>query len=119
MKNLYDSQIFWMQKFGGISRYFYQLCKYSGSKYDYHISGVYSENNYALELSQMKPFPIQEYFKGKGRIIHFLNKHNDKKQLNRSEYDIFHPTYYFDFKKIIVLTADDFIQSYNQKLWIA
>lgn len=106
MKILYDSQIFRMQKFGGISRYFYQLCKYSDSNYSYCISGVYSENEYALELSGMKPFPIKSNFRGKGRLMHFLNKHDDKIQVNKLEYDIYHPTYYFDFTKYNVKKND-------------
>ena len=53
LKILFDSQIFGIQKFGGISRYFYWLCEYNGGRFSYEISGCYSENVYARNLSDM------------------------------------------------------------------
>ena len=73
MKVLYDSKIFQMQKFGGISRYFYKIIKNRNNSFDYHISGLYSDNIYLKELNKVKEFPIKRQFKGKGRIISLIN----------------------------------------------
>lgn len=113
MKILYDSQIFEIQKFGGISRYFNTLCNYRADFFNFELSGKYSDNVYAQNLSNMKPFPVKQYFRGKGRIIHFVNSQVDKNLINTGKYDIFHPTYYFISKypkqKPVVITAHDFI----------
>lgn len=63
MKVLYDYQIFDEQKFGGISRYFYELIRRSASfnKTEIELSLVYTNNEYILndnyfsEKVQTKP----------------------------------------------------------------
>ena len=113
MKILYDSQIFWIQKFGGISRYFDWLCEHTGGLYAYEISGCYSENVYAGQLSNMKAFPIRANFKGKARVLRWLNTSADKKAVKQFGYDVYHPTYYYvpEYPKDmpVVITAHDFI----------
>src|SRR5574344_479374 len=113
MKVLYDSKIFQMQKFGGISRYFYKLIKNRNNSFDYHISGLYSDNIYLKELNKVKEFPIKRQFKGKGRIISLINKISDENNIKSNEYDLFHPTYYnpayYPENKPIIVTAHDFI----------
>jgi len=113
MKVLYGSQIFNLQRWGGISRYIYTLCKYSDKEFDYKVSGVYSDNIYAEKISNLKHFPIKSSFKGKLRIINYCNYFNDRMELKKSNFDIYHPTYYninhLDCKKPIVITAHDFI----------
>jgi glycosyltransferase involved in cell wall biosynthesis len=94
MHVLYDSQIFTMQKFGGISRYFWRLVQDSNGLFGYTISGKYSENVYAPEISKMRPFPIKKYFKGKMRVINYINKASDSKSIKIGNFDVFHPTYY-------------------------
>jgi hypothetical protein len=49
MKILYDHQIFTWQKFGGISRYFYELMNHSKGLFDYEVSGIYSWKNWKEE----------------------------------------------------------------------
>lgn len=113
MKILYDSQIFWLQKFGGISRYFDELCKHGKAKFDYIVAGKYSENVYAPDISKMQPFPIKKNFKGKGRLIRFANNCSDKKAIRKDDYDIYHSTYYYVTEypknKPTIITAYDFI----------
>jgi hypothetical protein len=94
MKILYDHQIFTSQKYGGISRYFYELINHSEGLFEYDISGIYSENEYIKTLSLYKEFPFKSYFKGKGIILYFLNKSNSVKKIKKGDYDIIHPTYY-------------------------
>ena len=102
-----------MQKFGGISRYFYKLAKYNKGKFDCIFSGKYIDNIYISEISNIKSFPIKSDFKGKGRLLSFVNDFSNRKSIKNESYDIFHPTYYgplvFPTKKPIVITAHDFI----------
>lgn len=113
MKILYDSQVFAMQKFGGISRYFYKLVKYNYGLYDYTFAGKYYDNIYLSEISKLGAFPIKHNFKGKGRIIDFSNKYSNINAIKSENYDVFHPTYYnpiiFPKNKPVVITAHDFI----------
>jgi hypothetical protein len=94
MKVLYDHQIFYGQKFGGISRYFYELMKHSNGLFDYEISGVFSENEYIKSLQVYPEFPVKYAFKGKQRIINYLNKMNSLQKIKKGNYDVLHPTYY-------------------------
>jgi glycosyltransferase involved in cell wall biosynthesis len=91
---LYDHQAFSGQKFGGVSRYFYELIKHSKDLFDYDVSGLYSENEYIKPLQFYKEFPIKFNFKGKMKIINFINKLNSIKKLKSKNYNIVHPTYY-------------------------
>lgn len=113
MKILYDGQIFDMQRFGGISRYFYKLTKYNQGLYDYAVCGKYCDNVYVSEISDIKPFPLKRNFRGKGRIIRFANEHSNSRAIKTEKYDIFHPTYYSPVvipqNKPVVITAHDFI----------
>jgi glycosyltransferase involved in cell wall biosynthesis len=93
MKILYDTQIFNLQKFGGISRYFYELMMHSKDLFEYNIPYTFSENIYGKQLRQYKNFPLKFHFKGKRRIINIFDRAEIKKNL-RNNYDIIHPTYY-------------------------
>ena len=118
MKILYDHQIFSLQKFGGISRYFYELMKHSDGLFEYDVSGIFSENEYIKKLKLYKRFPIERHFRGKWRIINFLNyinKLNYKKRINKKRYSIIHPTYYDPYilkiikKDPLIINAHDII----------
>ena len=93
MKVLYDHQIFTWQKYGGISRYFYELMKHSNNLFEYDVSGIYSDNEYA-KILKLKEFPLKFNFKGKMRLINYINKINSMKKIKYENYDIIHPTYY-------------------------
>jgi glycosyltransferase involved in cell wall biosynthesis len=112
MKILYDHQIFSWQKFGGISRYFYELMKHSEGLFDYEISGLFSENDYVRPLQVYHEFPVKCCFRGKQRIINYLNKADSLKKIKKGSYDVLHPTYYdpyFPKKKPLVITVYDMI----------
>jgi glycosyltransferase involved in cell wall biosynthesis len=113
MKIFYDNQVFLMQKFGGISRYFCELMKHSNGLFDYSVGGIFSNNYYACELGFHKPFFVKRNFKGKGRLLRWLNKRNSIKKL-KGNCDVVHPTYYDDYltrkiDKPLVVTVYDMI----------
>ena len=121
MKVLYDYQAFKMQKFGGISRYFYNLCKYNNGFCDYKVQANFLDNVYLDEISENKKCKIKRPFPGKGIFINGYNKIDLSMILLNSDFDIFHPTYY-SLSKIhifnpIVLTVHDFINELFPYYW--
>ncbi|WP_041611367.1 glycosyltransferase family 4 protein [Treponema primitia] len=94
MKILYDHQVFSWQKFGGISRYFYELMMHSQGLFDYELSGIFSDNEYMGTLKTYKNFLIPYQFKGKQRIVNTLNRTQSINLIKKAKYDIIHPTYY-------------------------
>lgn len=137
MKILYDHQIFSLQQYGGISRYFYELLKdYSENvNINCDLALQYSDNFYLFDGESpfnFKRIPVDEFFwglkfKGKAKIHRTLarlgliyhpsisNKKISVKKINENGYDIFHPTYYDDYflkyikGKPFVLTIYDMI----------
>lgn len=112
MNVLYDHQIWLMQRFGGISRYFIELMKNSGGLFNYSVTGVYSSNEYLKDMGLHKDFPVSFNFKGRRRILKRLNEGESVKQMNGDSVDILHPTYfspYFNTSKKVVLTVYDMI----------
>jgi glycosyltransferase involved in cell wall biosynthesis len=109
MKVLYDHQIFESQKIGGISRYFAELIKYNSTA---QLSLKYSDNIYLHEeyFKKYNIFPMDYIrnnffpnfnFKGKGRLFRYYSKLFKKDNvstsigcLRKSNFDVFHPTYY-------------------------
>jgi len=114
MKILYDHQIFSLQKYGGASRYFYELLSQSDGLFDYEVTGLYSENIYSKAMELHKDFPIKVKFRGKQRIINLFNKGNAIKKMNTGNYDVIHSTLYEPYiiknsKKPVVITVHDMI----------
>lgn len=112
MKVLYDSEAF-LQPFGGISRYYYNLLSNHGSLFDYTVSGKYSNNIYAPKISSLKPFFPDKDFKGKHGLMKRFNAAADRKAILKEDYDLFHATYYeapaYPKDKPVVITAHDFV----------
>jgi len=126
MKILYDHQIFNIQQYGGISRYFSEIINtfhLGTSKYNVTVdfSLRYSDNHYLTNasFSTHKQFMKNRFFKG-------LRRHFNKKRsqvniahsvnaLRSGQFDIFHPTYYDTYflehigNKPFVLTIYDMI----------
>jgi glycosyltransferase involved in cell wall biosynthesis len=106
MKIFYDYQIFSSQRYGGISRYFYEIMK----NRDYVLPLFFNNNNY-LD----RDVSIKINFIGKIRLFNYFNSLYNKFYLLLSkDYDIFHPTYYNPYflgynKKPFVLTIHDMI----------
>jgi glycosyltransferase involved in cell wall biosynthesis len=132
MKVLYDHQIFESQNIGGISRYFVELIKRNPSA---RLSLKYSDNYY-LKDEYFEKYDLlpknYEYakflpcynFRGKGRLFRYYNKfilknktniELSKETLERSDFGVFHPTYYDPYflpylnGKPFVLTVYDMI----------
>jgi len=122
MKVLYDFQIFDIQYFGGISRYFCELISYCyfNKTIEWQLPIRYSNNEYIRSLPAFqntifkKPDFYKEFlwgaeFRGKEKIFkvknkffpslnpYEFNKVLSTNQLTRGNFDIFHPTYYDDY----------------------
>lgn len=119
MNILYDHQIFSSQKYGGISRYFYELMREFQTMEDIHvdISIRVSNNHYIADqkyFTHWNFFPKNE-FRGKHRLMNIPNKFESVLKLKQKKFDIFHPTYYEPYflkylgKKPFVLTVHDMI----------
>lgn len=122
MRIFYDHQIFTEQKHGGISRYFFELM----NQFRYHdcravSSTIFSNNEYLRFSGSILPFPFfpEQQFKGKARFLNFVNRFNSERILKKSQFDVFHPTFYDSYflkligNKPFVLTVHDLI---NEKL---
>lgn len=119
MKILYDHQIFSTQKYGGISRYFYELMNEfnANEDIDYRLNLLVSNNYYISNLDDINPFEFfsDTGFKGKNRLISWLNQKQFNLTHSRGNYDVFHPTYYTPKfldkigNKPFVLTVHDMI----------
>jgi glycosyltransferase involved in cell wall biosynthesis len=119
MRILYDHQIFTSQKYGGISRYFYELInKFSRTDgMDIKTPLIFSNNHYISDSEIVRHwqfFPNYE-FKGKQRLMMPFNKMASIQQLKKQNFDLFHPTYYDPYflnyigNKPFVLTVYDMI----------
>lgn len=115
MNILYDHQIFEMQKFGGISRYFIELMSRLPSDISFSNSIISSANEYLKNSDNRfeKGIVIPKFFR-RGKIVKPLNQLASNKALNSSNFDLFHPTYYNPYflkklKKPYVITVYDMI----------
>lgn len=119
MKILYDYQIFAAQRYGGISRYYYELFlefEKSGNcvpRMPYMFSNNYYINN--RQNIKHSDFFRDINFRGKTRILNIFNKALAIKELKKQDFDVFHPTYYDPYflnyigKKPFVITVHDMI----------
>lgn len=118
MKILYDDQIFNLVNYGGISRYFYELMKgiiRLGHKAE--STTTFSENIYTKdqEIFNSREFLPNINFKGKYLVKKILNRINNSEKIRKSNFDLFHPTYYNSYfvdkisKKPFVITFHDLI----------
>jgi glycosyltransferase involved in cell wall biosynthesis len=117
MKVLYDYQTFINQKFGGISRYFIELLNQINFTDDKcTVAVLYSDNIYLNQkvYHNLIVLLFKYHFKGRKIIINFLNITFNKYKLIKSDFDVFHPTYYNPYflgycKKPFVITVHDLI----------
>lgn len=108
MRIMYDYQILASQKYGGISRYFFELAKGMKEKgCQVHVPVLFSKNAYFQGFLD-RPVINPAWIPG-GRGTGFFSRKYTLCQ-NRSQYDIIHPTYYdpyligkFDAKLIITV----------------
>ncbi|MFZ3148266.1 MAG: glycosyltransferase family 1 protein [Methanothrix sp.] len=127
MKILYDHQIFTLQNYGGISRYFAELINCFGATEaaECKVSLVSSNNRYLLDYGLFRPSYLARkmgHIHNK-RIQYSINKANSRIALSRGQYDIFHPTYYDVYflrhikNKPYVLTIYDMIHELYPELF--
>jgi glycosyltransferase involved in cell wall biosynthesis len=126
LKVLIDDEIFYRQRFGGISRVFYEIVRRLKKEISLELDfqNLYSENDLLLTLQapQIKPFLLNQNFPLKGKIVRGINNLISHKRINNAlrkvKPDIFHPTfystYYFDALKAsqntkLVFTVHDLI----------
>lgn len=112
---LYDNQIFETQKYGGISRYFYELAKRM-EHVDSKIAIIFSKNYYISEkdITQYYAGVPEQIYKMLRGMFKIANNWNTIIKLAR-EFDLLHPTYYNPYflpylkDKKFVLTVHDMI----------
>ena len=122
MKILYDHQMFLIQKYGGITKYFCELIKNLPPEINYHLSLLFSENQHLKDnLNIFKKINIylpHKELTGKGVLqkkFYNLNKAYSKKVISSDNYDFFHPTFYDTYflknlKKPFIITVHDLIE---------
>lgn len=95
MRVLYDHQIFSLQRFGGISRYFSELAARVSSS----VAVLASENEYlsAMPFYQGLTLDGSRRFPGKTTLVQAVNAGYARAKLAGHEYDVFHPTYYHPY----------------------
>lgn len=123
MKILYDHQIFTIQNYGGISRYFSSLIgQFERRNIGYELPAMYTNNYYINAIARSgdkrhKTVPINnKYLKRavRGYTSHY-NEFRSIELLRRSDFDVFHPTYYDPYflkylkDKPLVITVYDMI----------
>jgi glycosyltransferase involved in cell wall biosynthesis len=97
MKIFYDHQIFNLQEYGGISRYFYELINRFKGKSDQKVTSTILSNNHYLKFSKNAhsiPFFPRNKFRGKDWVMNLVNKSNSERILKQGNFDVFHPTSY-------------------------
>lgn len=122
MKILYDYQIFSLQTYGGISRYFFELMNHfiDDPELSFEFPIFFSHNIYLknAEFSHHITFFPHLKLGFKRKIIKRLNAKNltrIKQSLQGQDFDVFHPTYYDLYfldelkNKPFVLTIHDMI----------
>jgi glycosyltransferase involved in cell wall biosynthesis len=101
MKVIYDHQIFTLQRFGGISRYFYEIIKrgIADKEMDVQLSLLLSNNEYLdrENFPKVRPYFPNHDFKGKNFSMHLFNRMNTLGKLKFAKKDVFHPTYYHPY----------------------
>ena len=120
MKILYDYQMFSIQKFGGVSRYFCELMKNIPSEHQFKLSLLFSDNQHLKEnYDFFKKIDIlgDQNFKGKYFIqkkLSYINHYYSRCCISANNFDLFHPTYYNNYflsslKKPYIVTVHDLI----------
>lgn len=125
MRIAFDSQIFWMQKYGGISRYFVSLCKYINDVgHKAKIFAPIHTNEYTKSLG--KDFYVGKYIAhipyGTERCIGAVSDYISNTLISKWSADIVHRTYYNMYNCLhvpSVLTVYDLIHEIYPQSFVA
>ena len=118
MKVLYEPEVFSIQDFGGVSRYFYELIDHAGPELTCELPVALSNNLYlrgrkhTRHLRFMPGFPVP----GGWRVVQYANRRAARQAIQRHDFDVLHPTlndsaYFLDAlgDKPFVITIHDMI----------
>ncbi|WP_341838621.1 glycosyltransferase family 1 protein [Chitinophaga pollutisoli] len=116
MKVSFDHQIFTMQRYGGISRYFANICNSLQEREDAEckLLVLYSRNQYIQDRQfPMSPFLGERLLKKNSNLAKWNEKYA-RHHIRKNDFDILHPTYYHPYfleglKKPFVITVHDMI----------
>ncbi len=117
-KILYDNQMFTLQRFGGVTRYFASLIRnVPKEEFMCEMPMQYSENPYISDVNgnSYNKITIPGIYNIRHRIYKLVNKRIAKNAVRHNDFDIFHPTYYDPYfldavrtrNKPFVLTVHD------------
>ena len=113
---LYDHQMFSIQQYGGISRYFANLySSYKGpGTVEPHIAALYSKNHYISKVDLGWPRWLGKLWLEKKSRRYRWNRRYAATQIKKGAYDVLHPTYYDAYflqlvQKPYVITVHDMI----------
>jgi glycosyltransferase involved in cell wall biosynthesis len=113
---LYDHQMFSLQQYGGVSRYFANLYTSfkDGGEVQPSISVLYSFNEYIKDSSFASPAWLWQFLLKKKKRRYRWNQKYSLAQIKKQQYDLFHPTYYDPYfinsiQKPYVITVYDMI----------
>lgn len=118
LRVLYDHQIFSEQRYGGISRYFFELMRRLPALGGEACLSLKLSNNTYLRRSGLGAGAVfcgDWKFRGKNRLMNLLNERASRARLRSGDCDIFHPTYFNPYflaelrGKPFVLTVYDMI----------
>jgi len=95
MKVLFDHQIFSLQKFGGVSKYYYELLRHLPIE-EWETTTILSNNEYIKNDVLFKHLQIlpNKRIKGMPRIMNELNKIYSAFKLSERKFDVFHQTHF-------------------------
>ncbi|MEQ7798434.1 glycosyltransferase family 1 protein [Pedobacter sp. ASV1-7] len=116
IKVLFDHQIFSLQVYGGISRYFANIIEKCETNLELTVTCelLYSINYYYKDDLPSFKKSIFKLLTRKKSGIYQKNKKYSKHLIKQGNYDVFHPTYYDTYylsylKKPLVITIHDMI----------
>jgi len=92
MRILLDHQVFSLQNYGGISRYFTELVNQRILEYDIPIK--YSNNFYISGIKNVQPFFPNYSWPGKYSMMYLFNQIYAGAEVHQEKYSLYHPTYY-------------------------
>lgn len=118
MKVLYEPEVFAVQDYGGVSRYFCELIAHAGPELTCELPVVLSNNLHLRrgQHSRHHRFLPGLAVAGSWRVIKYANRCAARQALRRQDFDVFHPTlndcaYFLDLlgDKPFVITIHDMI----------